>query len=169
MKKEFKFCPLCGSNLAVRDIDGRLRPVCPKCGWVHYKNPLPASAAVARNKEGKFVLVKRAIAPGAGKWALPGGFVEIGETPEEACLRELKEETGLEGHIRRLIGVYTQQSRYYDTVIIIGYEVDVTGGNLALSDEVKELKFVSSDNIPFIPFSSHRKILETFLAGGRLL
>jgi len=86
-------------RLKIREEEGRKRLVCPACGWVNYENPIPSSAALVRNEKGEILLVKRGVEPGRGKWALPSGFIEIEETPEEACLRELKEETGLEGKI----------------------------------------------------------------------
>jgi 8-oxo-dGTP diphosphatase len=119
----FKYCPLCGSELRIKKEEGRSRHFCPRCNWTKYENPLPSAAALVRDDEDGILLVKRGVQPGKGKWALPSGFIEIEETPEEACLRELKEETGLEGKILRLIGVYTQKSQVYKKVLIIGYEV----------------------------------------------
>lgn len=60
---------------------------------------------------GRLLLIRRKHAPFAGQYALPGGFVEVGETVAEAALRELKEETGIEGEVIRLIGVYSDPGR----------------------------------------------------------
>lgn len=162
MKRTFKFCPLCKDPLRVKQVDGRKRLVCQKCGWIHYKNPLPVVVCAAKKKDGKILITKRNLRPGINKWALPGGFIESGETSETACLRELEEETGLKGKIKRLIGVYIQKTREYDSLLIIGYEVSVSKCNLSLNNELKDARFFSKKNLPIIPFSSHRKIIEKF-------
>jgi len=159
----FKFCPLCRYYLRRKQVDGRRRLVCQKCGWVYYENPLPVAVCVAKNKEGKILITKRNLAPGKDKWALCGGFIESNETPEAACLRELEEETGLKGKIKMLIGAYIQKTRYYGWLFIVGYEVSISNVRLSLNNELKEAKFFSKKDLPFIPFSSHRKILEKVL------
>jgi len=156
----FKFCPLCRYGLSKRIIDNRKRLVCRKCGWIYYENPLPVAVCVVKNKQGKIFAAKRNINPGLNKWALPGGFVEITETPEKACLRELKEETGLNGKIKRLLGIYVQKNKLYGTLLVIGYEVRVLRDKISLNNELKEAAFFSKQDLPFIPFSSHRDMLE---------
>ncbi len=154
----FNYCPRCGTRLKIREEEGRKRLACPACGWVNYENPLPSSAALVRNEKGEVLLVKRGVEPGRGKWALPSGFMEIEETPEEACLRELKEETGLEGKILRLIGVYSQKSQLYKNVLIIGYEV-IAHGQLRPGSDSLKAQFFPVDKLPQIAFSSHREII----------
>lgn len=75
------------------------------------KTPLLTADCVVLDGEGRLLLVRRGNPPFKGKYALPGGFVEIGETVESAALRELREETGIEGKIIRLIGVYSNPKR----------------------------------------------------------
>ena len=159
-RQEFKFCPLCRYCLRRKRIDSRKRLVCQKCGWIYYENPLPVVVCAVKYGKGKILIAKRNLAPGKNRWALPGGFVESEETPEAACLRELKEETGLRGKIKRLIGVYVQRTRYYGPLLIIGYEVSISKNSLSLNNELKEAEFFSKKDMPFIPFSSHRKIIE---------
>jgi len=156
----FKFCPLCGRVLGEKQIEGQRRSVCQKCGWVYYKNPLPVAVCAAKNKEGKILIVKRNLKPGINKWALPGGFIESDESPEVACLRELKEETGLKGKIKKLIGIYIHKTKEYGSLLVIGYEVMIVRGLLSLNNELKDAKFFSKEDILFIPFSSHRNIIE---------
>lgn len=134
--------------------------VCQKCGWTYYGNPLPVAVCAAKNREGKILIARRNLTPGINKWALPGGFVESNEAPEIACLRELEEETGLKGEIKRLIGVYIQKTRKYGSLMVIGYEVSVSPKDLSLNNELKDAKFFSKKDLPVIPFSSHREIIE---------
>jgi 8-oxo-dGTP diphosphatase len=75
-----------------------------------YEVPTLATDAVLV-EEGRVLLVRRGRDPFAGRWALPGGFVEVGETVEEACVRELAEETGLEAEVVDLVGVYSDPDR----------------------------------------------------------
>jgi 8-oxo-dGTP diphosphatase len=154
----FKNCPICGTVLNSMTIEGRERLACPECGWVHYENPLPSAAAFVENSAGEILLVKRGVEPGYGKWALPSGFIEIEETPEEACLRELKEETGLEGKIRKLVGVYSQESYMYKNVIIIGYEVAARGQLQPGSDSLSAVYCVPEE-LPEIAFPSHKRMI----------
>lgn len=154
----FKICPICGNSLKSKAIEDRERMVCFECGWIHYDNPLPCAAAFVRNLEGDILLIKRGVEPGYGLWAPPSGFIEIDETPEMGCLRELEEETGLKGKIVRLVGVYSQESDMYKNVIIIGYEVDVFGKLQPGSDSL-EAKYFCPQNFPEIAFPSHRQLL----------
>src|SRR5215831_19027348 len=73
--------------------------------------PWIAADSVVFDDAGAVLLIRRKNPPFRGMYALPGGFVEVGETTEAAALRELKEETGIEGHSPRLIGVYSDPSR----------------------------------------------------------
>ena len=159
-QKKFKSCPLCKHYLHKRQVDGRKRLVCQKCGWIYYGNPLPVAVCAVKNREDKILIAKRNLKPGVNKWALPGGFIESGETPETACLRELEEETGLRGKIKRLIGAYIQKTRYYGSLLVVGYEVSISKDKLSLNNELKEAEFFSKRDLPIIPFSSHRKIIE---------
>ncbi|MDD3296996.1 MAG: NUDIX domain-containing protein [Candidatus Omnitrophica bacterium] len=160
MKKTFKFCPLCGTSLRRGSIEGSKRQFCPKCGWIHYENPLPVAVAAAINSRGQVLVVKRNLNPGINQWSLPGGFVEVKETSQEACLRELKEETGINGRINKLVGVYIHKTRMYGSLLVIGYSVKVLSKNIVISSEIKEAKFASRSKLPHIPFPSHQKILK---------
>jgi 8-oxo-dGTP diphosphatase len=66
---------------------------------------------ILRNREGKFLFIRRKNPPYQGRWALPGGFVDVGETVEEACAREVLEETGLAVTVERLVGIYSDPGR----------------------------------------------------------
>ena len=108
--KEYVFCPICGTTLQMGMIEGKERKYCPECDFVDYKNPLPVALAIAV-KDKDFLLIKRGLPPRKGMWASPSGFIEIGETAEDACLRELKEETGVSGEIVSLVGVIRREDK----------------------------------------------------------
>lgn len=154
-----KHCIFCGGRLSREPVDERIRMICRGCGWIDYENPIPCSAAFVCNARGDILLVRRGVEPAKGKWSLPSGFIEIDETPEQACLRELKEETGLEGRILELIGVYSQDSTRYKNVVIIGYRVEAEG-RLQPGSDSEDAGFFPRRSLPEIAFSSHRKIIE---------
>ena len=161
--KKYKFCPICGRSLILAFYEERDRLICRRCRWGKYDNPFPVALSVVKNKKDEILLIRRGISPGIGKWALPGGFIETGESAERACIRELEEETGIKGKIIRLIGVYPQESKLYGHLLVIAYEIKPISGSFSLSQEIKEAKFVNLRKIPYIPFCSHRSIIKDFL------
>jgi len=92
----FNFCPKCGDQLINKIPNGedRNRLVCQECGFIFYQNPKPTATAIIE-KNNQVLLIRRSKDPYKGDWDLVGGFVEVGETLEQAIEREVKEETGL--------------------------------------------------------------------------
>ena len=158
-KKELRYCPYCGGPFELRHLQGRDRLVCTRCGEIYYQNPLPAATALVVNRQGQLLVGKRGVEPAKGGWCLPGGFIEMGETMEEAALRELEEETGLAGTVRSFVGCYSHESRFYGSIIIFGYRVDVVDGRLQASDDIVEARFCSMNSLPPIAFDAHRKLI----------
>ena len=88
--KKLIYCSTCNTKNQFSEIEGAIRYHCPKCKAIHYQNPKPTATLICiQNK--KILLVKRAFEPAKGTWSLPGGFIELGETPEDAATRELEE------------------------------------------------------------------------------
>ena len=153
------FCMRCGSPLAERALDGRLREACARCDWVHYRNPVPAASAVVP-WDGGVVQVLRAVEPRAGTWCLPSGFQEDDESPEEACVRETREETGLEVRVSRLQGLHFVRDDPRNRVVLAVYETEVTGGALRAGDDAHEARAFDLGRLPEdIAFQSHRRVL----------
>lgn len=157
--KKHKFCPLCKSILSSRKIDGTTRLSCTACGWVHYANPLPSAVALVLRNGHEVLMVKRGVRPSKGKWALPSGFVEAGETPEQTVIRELKEETDINGTLGHLIGVYTEPTKTYGNVLLIAYQIEYRSGKPRARTDTVAAKFFPLGRLPKIPFASHRAII----------
>jgi len=110
----------------------------------------------------KVVLVRRKNSPFKNCFALPGGFVDYGETVENAVIREIKEETGLETKIKNIFGIYSDPGRdpRGHTVTIV-YCLNVVGGELKSGSDAKNVKLFSLNTLPELAFD-HKKILEDF-------
>lgn len=163
-KYEKRFCHFCGSRLTNKQIEGKIRLYCNQCHRTIYENPLPATGAVVFNQNREVLLVKRNVEPKIGEWCLPGGFVELYEEPEKACLRELTEETGLEGEIDYWAGNVLSDNPIYKSVIVMGYCIKNVHGQLKAGDDCdKAVFFKTGDDMPPLAFRSHRQILENVL------
>jgi ADP-ribose pyrophosphatase YjhB (NUDIX family) len=136
-----------------------MRLYCRTCDTINYENPLPATAAVVLDHE-QLLLVKRGMEPGKGKWCLPGGFVELDESPSEGVLRELHEETGLRGTVDQLIEAVYEDSPFYGPLIIIGYGVTPHGGGLQAGDDAAEVQYFPLADLPPVAFDSHQTLID---------
>jgi mutator protein MutT len=153
------FCPRCATPMAGADDHGTLRPTCPACGYVWYRNPVPA-AGVVLAEQGRVLLVKRRWDPRAGAWCLPAGFMEAGETPEQTAVRELEEETGVIAQLTGLFGVYAGFDDPRVRAVLILYAAVATGGTQRAGDDAIELAWYPLDALPDdLAFASHRQAL----------
>ena len=109
--------------------------------------------------EGKIVLIRRKNPPFQGHFALPGGFVEVGETVEDAAVREAKEETGLDVRLLKLLGVYSDPSRDPRGHTVSVCFLALGSGNLKAGSDAKETGLFGIDEIPELAFD-HNKIIE---------
>ncbi|WP_292484269.1 NUDIX hydrolase [Methanohalobium sp.] len=107
---------------------------------------------------GKIVLVKRKNPPYQGKFALPGGFVEIGETTENAVKRELKEETGLSAEIVKLLGVYSDPERDPRGHTVSVCYLLIGNGEPVADTDAKDIEVFDITKIPELAFD-HNKII----------
>src|SRR5690606_33499003 len=104
MTPPVNYCQVCAAPMVDRMAYGKLRRVCPACGFVHFDDPKVA-VVLFIEQDDRVLLVRRGINPERGKWALPAGYVDAGEDPREAAVREAREETSLEVRITRLLDV----------------------------------------------------------------
>lgn len=154
------YCPRCGNRLEKRELEGRGRGFCPSCRRIAYENPVPATAAVVFNERHELLLVRRGAEPGLGKWCLPGGFQETGETPEQCMLRELLEETGLSGRILGLVALEMGMNPVAGEVLVAGFRVGVDSGELHPGDDAVAAEYFPLAKLPALAFRSHARIIE---------
>jgi len=164
MMREKKYCPYCKTGLVEKFCEGALRRYCNDCNEPIYENPIPATCMVVVDNKDRVLLVKRSVAPKKGFWCLPGGFMELGETPEKAALRELKEETGLAGRIDMLLGVSSNPSAQYHTVLMVGFLVKSYSGSLIAGDDAIDTAYFHYNELPEIAFESHASFIRMYYA-----
>lgn len=155
---EINFCLRCGNPLVRAERFGRLRPVCPACGWVYYADPKVAVAALIE-QDGQVFLVRRANDPQRGLWSLPAGFIDAGEDPAQAVVRECLEETGLQVKVSELSQIVAGQEHPRGAHFLIVYRAQIVGGKLAPGDDVDQAAFFPLQALPPLAFAATRKVL----------
>ena len=118
-----------------------------------------ASALIFDKPTGNILLTRR---EDNGRWCLPGGGMDPGESAAEACIREVFEETGLEVKVKKLVGIYTSPDimiEYPDgnkiQPVAFSFEVEVTGGTLGLSDETTEVGYFTIEEMEKMDMMEH--------------
>jgi len=145
-----KFCPHCGGNLEKRTVDGKQRLACTtsSCPYVFWDNPTPVVAAIVEIDK-TVILARNKLWP-EKMFGLITGFLEQGETPETAVLREVKEELGLTGTEPSFIGIY---SFFEKNQLILAFHVQAQG-TVSLGDEIAEVRYVSPERLKPWPFGT---------------
>jgi 8-oxo-dGTP diphosphatase len=114
--------------------------------------PRLAADGVAVNSKGEVLLIRRNHSPYKGMWAIPGGFVELGETTENAATREVFEESGIKTRTVRLVGVYSNPRRDpRGQVVSVAYLLKPVGGRLSKSDETSDARYFPAGKTPKLP------------------
>ncbi|QYJ16895.1 Bifunctional NMN adenylyltransferase/Nudix hydrolase [Rubrobacter xylanophilus DSM 9941] len=117
-------------------------------------------------EEGGVVLVRRGSEPFEGRWALPGGFVEVGETVEEAAVREAAEETGLKVELSRLVGVYSEPDRDpRGHNVSVAFLARPVGGELKASSDAAEVAVLDPGSVE-LAFDHARIVVDALGKGG---
>ncbi|MGF1703454.1 NUDIX hydrolase [Photobacterium makurazakiensis] len=148
LHKKINFCSQCGGDKVLMQVpsgDTHQRPVCQQCGHVVYQNPTVIAGCIIEH-EGKFLLGKRAIEPMSGKWSIPAGFMENGETVEQAAVREVLEETGATVEV---LGPYSIFSVPQMNQVYIIFRARFVGFQQPFGDETEEVAFVTKDEVPW--------------------
>jgi ADP-ribose pyrophosphatase YjhB (NUDIX family) len=143
------FCPQCATRVEQRPFEGKLRPTCPGCGYIAFIDPKVA-ATVLIERDGRLLLIRRAIDPGRGQWCFPGGYVDFGEDPASAAVRECREETGLEVDQVTLLDV-----SFNGRVIVITYAAQADAASEPrAADDADGVGWFPPDALPPLAFDS---------------
>jgi ADP-ribose pyrophosphatase YjhB (NUDIX family) len=167
LRQGFKYCPRCGSEMVDRLAYGRLRRVCsdPACRFVQFIDPKVGAAVLAVGDDNRVLLVKRSADPARGSWCLPGGFMDIGETPQASAVRECREESGYEVEITGLIDVYYYEN-YRGSGVLIVYKGRLVAGVAQPGDDADAVALFGPDELPEnIVFQSNVEALKLWREG----
>jgi ADP-ribose pyrophosphatase YjhB (NUDIX family) len=156
---ETQHCPRCGATPA-KDPPRSL--TCEHCGFVLFFNPKPVAATIPRITTGEIVLLRRGFDPGQGLWTFPGGFIDLGESVEDAARRETREEICVDVEITRLVGVYSKPT---DRVLLIVFEA-TAHGTPQVTDEAPTVECFPPHELPWdeMAFWSTTQALRDLLA-----
>ena len=166
---DFVYCPHCAARLVQKREFDRVRPTCPQCGFIHFRDPKVATIGFVEY-DGQLLLVQRAIDPARGKWALPGGFVDAGEMPAEALVRELQEEVGLDVRVLELLEIYAME-RPDGSIpgFVMVYRATLADGELLTlkaNDDVAAAGWFAPDEIPpDLAFTSTQALIARWQQG----
>lgn len=162
----WNYCGTCGRPLVIAHDGQSEKPHCPACRRFFYHNPVPAACCFVSRRPGELLFAQRAVHPCYGEWSLPGGFIELDESPEQAALRELREETNLRAERARLLGVSTRQSPISGAVMVLGYVIDAWEGEADMrpDSDALSLAFFPRESWPPLAFAVHRELLALFVA-----
>jgi ADP-ribose pyrophosphatase YjhB (NUDIX family) len=158
-----KFCNECGAPVELRIPEGDNLPryVCGACGKVHYQNPLVVVGCVPEHEQ-RILLCRRAIEPRRGYWTVPAGFMEIGETLQQAAAREAREEALAEVSVGSLLTVVHV---LHAAQVHVFFRASLAAARYGVGAESLEVALVSAAEIPWddIAFPSTEYTLRRYL------
>lgn len=163
MIREANFCPRCGAPLVWQQASGRLRPVCPRCGHVVYFDPKVAVLAFVVHEE-RLLLVRRALPPRQGEWAMPAGFMDYDEDPRQAVMREVLEETGLHVRVERLLEIFPRRDDG-QADLVIAYACTWLSGTPQAADDAEALGWFARQQLPPLAFYPSQQLAERWQSG----
>lgn len=170
-RSQIKHCRACGTPVEHRlpdDGDTRIRAICPSCGTVHYENPLNVVGTVpCWGPDGAQVLLcRRNIEPRLGKWTLPAGFMELGESTAEGAVRETVEEAGAQ---IELLGLFTVLNVVRVGQVHLYYRARLLSDVFEPGYETQEARLFSEADIPWddLAFRTVKETLALYFADRR--
>ncbi|MFO7753555.1 MAG: NUDIX hydrolase [Desulfobacteraceae bacterium] len=142
-----KYCCQCGAGMENRipESDDQPRPVCPVCGFIHYLNPKMVVGCIPEWGR-EILLCRRNIEPCTGKWTLPAGYLENGETVQQGALRETQEETGATVD---LIDPFIMYNIVFVNQIYLLFRAQLKDKSFGPTPESSEVRLFREDNIPW--------------------
>jgi ADP-ribose pyrophosphatase YjhB (NUDIX family) len=168
LHQPIKHCRECGTAVVYRlpdDGDTKERAICPACHTVHYQNPLNVVGTVPHWGD-KVLLCKRNIEPRWGKWTLPAGFMELGETKAEGAARETDEEAGAQFELQ---GLFSLLNVTRVGQVHLFYRARLLSEHFNPGFETIEARLFTEDEIPWdeIAFRTVKETLERYFADRR--
>lgn len=155
---DLNYCPHCGHALEDAQAFGRVRRFCASCGRIIFRDH-KVSAGVLVVQDGKVLLVRRRVGPRQGTWSFPAGFIEFGEEPAEAAVRECYEETGLEVEITDLLAITGPDPSGMASIVIV-YRAWIVGGEPRPGDDADQIGFFGPNELPPLAFRATRVALD---------
>lgn len=157
--EKIRFCQYCGSTVVSGLHEGHVRSACSGCGAAVFLDPKVVAGVIVA-MDGKIVMIRRNLEPGMGRWTFPAGYVDRGESVEDAAVREMEEESGLKVRLDGLLGVYSQTG---ETNVLIVYTGFVIGGKLAAGPEAQEAGLFDPRALPSLAFQRDTGILAEWM------
>lgn len=159
----FVFCPYCATPMQARLRFGKERRTCPACNFTQFQDPKVATSVLISEGD-RVLLIRRAVPPRAGYWALPAGFVEADELPEQTAVREVHEETGLHVVLEGLVAV-RRMANPDKPGFLMSYRGRVVGGALQAQDDVSDARWFAAGDIPWddLAFPTTHEMLRHWL------
>lgn len=148
MTEPFRYCPFCAELLTTQNVGELPRPVCPSCGFIHWRNPVVGVAVIVLNDSDHILLGQRARGIYAGDWCIPCGYVDHGETVRGAAEREFLEETNL---VVRTGAVYATHTNFHNpklNSVGIWFRADIISGEARAQDDLSAIGWFSLLDVP---------------------
>ncbi len=160
---ELRFCPRCTTVLQARvpAPEKAALPTCPACGFIFYLDPKVAAGTLFLY-DGGLVLLRRSIEPQVGRWVFPGGFVDRGETVQDAAVRETFEECCVRVALTGILDAYASRER---DVVVVVYAAHALAGAPAVGEECSEVGIFPPEALPWdeLAFESTHAALRDFV------
>ena len=150
--EDARFCMRCGASLTTREVAGKPRRACTACDFVYFVEP-KVGVGVMVVEDDRLLLVRRAMDPEKGKWSLPAGYLDHGESPVETAVREAREETGLEVRITGLVDAFHNPPGAGATVFLL-YRAERVRGEPIAGDDADAAAFFGRGELPPLAFAS---------------
>ena len=139
---EARFCPRCGQ---LADITFPRSIACPHCGYAAYFNPKPVAGAIPVDDDDRVILLRRGFDPARGRCTFPGGFVDLGESVEDAAHRETDEELGIPIELGQLVGVYSRADDWVALIVFLARAL----GHPQTTPEATEVRSFAQAEVPW--------------------
>ena len=158
----YQFCPRCAHPLEDRILAGKSRRSCPSCGFLHFPDPKVAVVGLIE-ADSQILLVRRAVEPGCGLWALPGGYMDAGELPAAALQREVAEEAGMAVAVGDLLDIFPMVNHGSASLGIVlafhGWPIEPSSVPVA-ADDADDAQWFYADTLPSaLAFASTQRLL----------